>query len=519
MPHQPPNSTRDDDGSSTDVELSEGALRELFDHAPVGICRCDGSGRFLWVNPTLVRILGYGSAAELLAVDPAVDVFPTTNGGSALVERLHKLQSVRDFDVEWRRRDGTRISVVLNGRRVREREGHGLVFEMFVHDVTEKRAHEERLLQAQKLDALGRITGAIAHDFNNLLAAIVTPSEFLLEDLGTESPHWEDVSSINEAASRAADLTNQLLAFSRRRVLQPEPVRLGPLVHGMMRLLQRLAGEGVIVEVLVGHDLPPVLAEASQLEQVLVNLVVNARDALPHGGRIVIDATARGQLGEPVSPAEAYRVVLSVVDDGEGMDAETCKRVFDPFFTTKREGTGLGLATVAAIVKQHHGEIHVESEIGRGTRLQISLPVARGTKAAPPSGSVATEPTGGRILIVEDDPDVADLTRRALSRGGFDAAICGTGEVAVEQMRAGDVPDLLLVDMMLPGIDGLETARRARSIRSSVQIVYMSGYAGIEGTQRIERDRNALNLQKPFTVKQLLSTVNEALAKRPVDSD
>ncbi len=518
MPHlSSEQGARDSEGRSIGTPSADSDLRDLFEHAAFGIYRAEAKGeRFLDVNAALVEILRYESKAELLAVGLESHVYIPPGARAAVLETLRKFGRVKDHEVRWRRRDGATIMVLLSGRLVRQRDGTPWFVEMFVNDVTDQRRHEERLQQARKLEALGRITGAIAHDFNNLLAAIVTPAEFLLQDLDRESPQWEDVRSIYQAATRAADLTGQLLAFSRRRVLQPTRVRLNDVLEGMSHLLPRLAGERVEVEIRVPSDLPPVLAEASQMEQVLVNLVVNARDALPHGGRILIEATARGPLGDPVLPEQASHVVLTVTDDGEGMDADTCDRVFDPFFTTKPQGTGLGLATVAAIVKQHQGEIHVESELGRGTRFVISIPVAVAGAPRPekPEPAVPAVVSQGSILIVEDEPDVAHLVRRALSRAGYEASIAPSGEAAIEQIRAGVTPCALLIDMMLPGIDGLETARRARSLAEDVQIIYMSGFAGVEVTAAVERDKSALSLQKPFTVSQLFATIEEALARR-----
>src|SRR5216110_2888992 len=355
---------------------SETTYRSLVEDSPLGIFQSAPDGHLIAVNPALVSILGYESASELLQKNMATDVYVDSSERSRLVEQVIKQGSLTAESV-WRRKDAKTVTVRQTGRVVRDVAGRLEYFNVFVEDITERKLLEAQFRQAQKMEAVGRLAGGIAHDFNNLLTAILGSAELLLDTLASEAPEREDLEEIRKAAKRAGELTRQLLAFSRQQVLSPQVLDLNALVANMEKLLRRLIGEDVELRTALSPALGAVKADPSQLEQVIVNLAVNARDAMPAGGRLTIE-TANAELDQlyseqhvPVQPG-SY-VLLAVSDSGTGMDAQTKSHIFEPFFTTKEKGkgTGLGLATVYGVVKQSGGYIWVYSEPGQGTAFKI----------------------------------------------------------------------------------------------------------------------------------------------------
>ena len=494
---------------------SESRYRSLVHGALYGIYRSTVDGRLLEANPALVSMLGYQSEAELLSVDWASGVYQDPEGRARLVGEHRDADRIEGVEVGWKRKDSTPITVRLSGRAVRDQFGALTEFEMIVEDVTARRALEEQFRQAQKMEAIGQLAGGVAHDFNNLLTAILGSADLLLLDLPPEDPRREDLLAIRDAGERAAGLTRQLLAFSRRQVLQPRVIDLNDVLAGMETLLPRIIGEDIRLETVPGPDLDRVCADPSQIEQVILNLAVNARDAMPDGGRLTIE-TANAVL----DPAFTVRhplllpgryVRLSVSDTGYGMDEVTQARIFEPFFTTKGpgKGTGLGLATVYGIVKQSGGYIWVRSEPGSGTTFDVYLlPVDRpadgpSNLAAQPEAQAGSE----TILLVEDDLAVRALARRALERYGYRVLEATNGRQALEAMR-GDrhTIDLLLTDIVMPEMGGRRSAEQVLLLRPDLKVLYMSGYAGPEHPA----EPGAL-VQKPFTPESLARKVREVL--------
>ncbi len=419
------------------------------------------------------------------------------------------------YDIEFRvvRPDGSQ-------RVVRERGEHGgaEIVRGTVQDVTERRQLEQQLRQSQKLEAIGRLAGGIAHDFNNILTAITGYAELVLDRVDPGDPLREDCEEIRAAAERAAGLTRQLLAFSRRQMLQPRLTDLGELVGRTVGMLGRLLGEDVEIETHADPALAPVLVDPTQLEQVLLNLAVNARDAMPAGGRLTIEvAGARLDAGYALSHAEvepgAY-VLLTVSDTGVGMDEETKTRIFEPFFTTKETGTGLGLATVYGIVGQSGGHVFVYSEPGRGTTFKIYLPVARGEAAADdPEAPEPSRLTGSEtILLVEDDDALRRLACRLLRRSGYtvlEARDAREGERVSREYRAGI--DLLVTDVVLPGETGRELAARLAAVRPGLRVLFISGYTENAIAHHGVLDPDVDLLEKPFSPEALLRRVRRSL--------
>jgi two-component system cell cycle sensor histidine kinase/response regulator CckA len=386
---------------------------------------------------------------------------------------------------------------------------------VLVNDVSERRRLEEQLRQSQKMEAIGQLAGGVAHDFNNLLTLISGYSELAREALG-DHPASQNVDEIQKAAERAASLTRQLLAFSRRQVLQMRLLDLNALVLEVETMLRRLIGEDVELTTLYGPELGLVLADPVQMDQVLLNLAVNARDAMPQGGSLVIRTTNVdvSRAGPVKSLSPGRYVLLSISDTGTGMDEQTHQRLFEPFFTTKRLGTGLGLSTVYGIVKQGGGDIEVISELGKGTTFEIYLPRAQQSGAPLERARASAAPTQGTetVLLVEDEDGVRGLVRDVLQRRGFTVLEAAGGPAAMQlaERYQGSI-DLLLSDIVMPQMSGLELAADLRRQRPKLRTLFMSGHAPALIDRHGVLDEHTPLLAKPFTPESLLRRVREVL--------
>ena len=406
------------------------------------------------------------------------------------------------------------------GRGVFAEDGSLLALEGFIADTTERKRLEEQLLQSHKLEALGRLAGGVAHDFNNLLTAILGFSVLVMNQLGEDHTLWRRVNEIKKAAERAASLTSQLLAFSRSQVLQPKILDLNTVVADMNEMLRRLIGEDVDLSTVRSPALGRVKADRGQLEQVIVNLAINARDSMPQGGKLVIGArnVEVGPTSEEVVeglPPGPY-VILSVEDTGVGMDAETQSHIFEPFFTTKdkSKGTGLGLATVYGIVKQSGGEIRVSSELGRGTRFSVFLPRVEGDVGEPAAGAQPSARGYGTetILLVEDDDVVRELASRVLEMNGYKVLVAARASEALKicKKQAKQI-DLVVTDVVMPAMSGGELAQRVLEMRPDIKVLYISGYTDDAIVHLGVLDRSTAFLQKPFTPNTLALKVREVI--------
>ena len=500
---------------------SELNFRSLVTNAPYGICRCDSAGKILDVNPAFVELLGHAAANELIG-QHIFGLYADNDKWFDLADFLRSSAPFKGLAAEWKRKDGTTTVVRVSGRSVTNGREGGVVFELFAEDVTERRALEQQLRQSQKMEAVGRLAGGIAHDFNNLLMVISGYSEFLLERLGDEPRLRGPAQEIASAAERASSLTRQLLAFSRKQMLAPRIVDLNTVATENLKMLTRMIGEDIDLVLLPDPGLWPVRADAGQIEQVIMNLAVNARDAMPSGGKLTIE-TSNMTLDEeyarfhaPLRPGDYVMVAIS--DTGAGMDSETQSHIFEPFFTTKgTKGTGLGLSTVYGIIKQSGGYIWVQSEMGKGTTFKIYLPRVAGTgeaaaQIATPVETQKPEPGTETILLVEDEANLRYLARQYLEKQGYKVIEAADGAVAMQIAVAHDkVIHLLLTDVIMPGMNGRELAQRIAEIRPNVKILYMSGYTENVIGHNGMLDAGVRLLQKPFTLRDLRSKVREVL--------
>lgn len=437
-------------------------------------------------------------------------------------ERLFREK--KKFDVEYRvqRKDGAWIW--LRDRAVSTYQKEGVTYaDGLLSDITERKQLQSQLLQAQKMEAIGHLAGGVAHDFNNLLNVISGCGELLLDRVKGDESLCRYAEEIRKSAYRGASLTRQLLAFSRKQVLEPKVLDLNDLIHDVEKMLRRLIGEHIEITTGLSSELGRVKADPGQIEQVLLNLAVNSRDAMPNGGCLTIE-TANVELEADCDrfgmdcPPGSY-VMIAVRDIGVGMTEETRAHLFEPFFTTKPrgQGTGLGLATVYGIVKQSGGCIAVSSKPGRGTAFRIYLPRTetpaavsshREVEAAAPRGS-------GTVLVVEDEPAVRELVREFLEESGYRVLDAGGGPAAIEllQQHAGAI-QLLLTDVIMPGMSGRELADRLTALRPGLKVLYMSGYTDNEIARQGVLEEGTHLLQKPFTRSALAAKVRELLEDR-----
>ena len=496
---------------------SEERFERLFDANTIGITIGDLAGETLEANDAYLDMLGY-TRAGFRAGDVKWDELTPPEyreGTAAALAQLIAKGVAQPWEKEYIRRDGTRVPVLVGGALLEASEG---TYISYIVDLSSRRLLEDQLRQAHKMEAIGQVAGGVAHDFSNLLTVILGHANLMVEQLADEDPIRESAEEIRDAAERAAGMTRQLLAFSRRQILEPDVLDINTVVAGLGRLLRRLTGDGVklVIEPLPesGH----VLADASQLTQVLMNMALNARDAMPGGGSLSItlgESEINGQrpMGTPGLAAGRY-VTLAVRDTGVGMAAETRAHLFEPFFTTKArdKGTGLGLATAYGIVRQSGGDIAVVSELGTGTTFTIYLPWHDGTARSDLDESVAVARAAGRetILLVGDDKAVRLLTRRVLERHGYVVLEGADGEDALAIARDHREPiDLLLADLVMPLLNGHELARRVAEIRPDVAVVLMSALPE-DATDAIAGGRIRY-LQKPFTADHLVARLREAI--------
>ena len=497
------------------LRFSEHGYRSLVEEAPYAICRTTRSGQLLQANRAMAEMLGYeaAEASELLLRDLPL-IFAPPGSFEKFQEALLASGSHPGEEVCWLRRDGQTIQVRVSGRVVRDaaKISH---LDIFAENVTEKKRLEAELGQAQRMQAIGQLAGGVAHDFNNLLTVILGQVDLLIANP-------EDVASgirlgeIRNAADRAASLTRQLLAFSRRQVLQSRTVNLNEVIGPLMRILRRLIRENVELDFQAAPDLGSVRADSNELERVLVNLAVNAQDAMPQGGRLTIE-TANADVAEDLRdrpddliPGKYVRILVR--DTGHGMDRETQRRAFEPFFTTKQpnEGTGLGLSVVYGVVRQSGGYIHLESAPGAGSTFRIYLPrVEAAPIAAQEPARAGTFPAGTEtILVAEDDPAIRGLMAEALNELGYRVLCAADGDAAVEMASShpGEI-HLLLTDVVMPSLGGHEVAAALKACCPELKVILVSGYAGdVLGHNGLE-SASVFFLQKPFSMESLAHMV------------
>ncbi len=482
-------------------------LRELVERAPVGIYRSTPAGQILSANAALARMLGYDSPDELIRLDLERDVYADAAERRRLMDRdTYSDQEYDEVEATWKAKNGRRLNVQLSVRAARNAQGAVEFYETFVKDVTEQRRLETQFLQAQKMEAVGRLAGGVAHDFNNLLTVMLSYSSLLLEAWPVDHPDREDVEQIKKAAEGASSLTRQLLAFSRQQLLDPKNTDVNGVVQHIEKLLIRLLGVDVRLETRLADDCGTVKVDPGQLEQVIMNLAVNARDAMPRGGVLTIE-TANMELDEAfatahLNAAAGSYVMLAVSDTGVGMDEATQARIFEPFFTTKEvgKGTGLGLATVHGIVRQSNGFVWLYSEVGRGTSFKIYLPRLDAPADARAGAQAPALSRGETVLVVEDSDAVRRATCRVLERLGYRVMDAANAQAALHIAAAYDgAIHVLLTDMVMPGNDGRWLAEQLLTRRRETKVLFMSGYTDHAIVHNGVLDAGIAYLQKPLT--------------------
>jgi len=500
--------------------------RLIFDNALEGIYECTIEGSIVTANPALARILGFETPHHLIESGPIMNRYADPADRPRFLGLLERDGSVSGFEFQARRADGSIVWLSNTASAVLDDDGSIIGVQGMVDDITERKEAEESRVQlesqlrhAQKMDALGQLAGGVAHDFNNLLFVIQNYARFGMEGLAEDDPRAEDLTEVLNASQRGADLVRQLLAFSRKDDISPEVLDINEAITETGKILRRTLGEHIELELELDPDLHLVEIDAGHLQQVVMNLAINAQDAMPRGGRLSI-STTNVAIDDPLTNAQTVAagdyVLLCFRDTGTGMEAGVVEHIFEPFFTTKEvgEGTGLGLATVYGIVEQCDGSITVDSEPGVGTEFKIYLPANAATfVSSRPSQEMRPAATGSAtVLVVEDDASVLQLIRRILSGSGFEVLSTGSVDEALALMAGDDPFDLLLTDLVMPGTSGVELADQAKSLRPDLPVVFMSGYSTDVLTRHGAVDNVEL-LMKPFSSTDLIDHVHRALLR------
>jgi two-component system cell cycle sensor histidine kinase/response regulator CckA len=504
------------------LRRSEARYRSLIQGAAYGIYRTNDRGRLLQVNPALVAMLGYDSADELLAVGETTTLFQHPAIRDRLIEECRRSGQVDGVEVTWKRKDGARLAVRLSARAIWSEPDSADEFQVMAEDVSERQRLEDQLRQAQKIEAVGQLAGGIAHNFNNLLTAILGYTELLLGRSDTNDTDRADLEEIRKASERAAALTGQLLAFSRKQAPMPEEIDLNCTITDLQEMLKRVVREDIRLTCDLATTPAVIRIDPNELEQVILNLALNARDALPAGGHIRLEV-AHAHSSEALNPNSQVLppgdyVRLSVSDDGAGIAPGVRPHLFEPFFTTKPvgKGTGLGLASVYGIVQHSNGFISVDSELGRGTTFTLhfpALPRSRSVQVPPPEPwpPPPVEPTPGQrtILLVEDEDSVRSVASALLRQQGYHVLEASTPQAAmvIFELHAREI-DLLLTDVVMPEMSGPALAQRFVGMRPELQVLFISGYATPALAREMENPKMKF-LSKPFQASALVAAVRD----------
>jgi two-component system cell cycle sensor histidine kinase/response regulator CckA len=505
------------------LKESEKKYRDLFEESKNAIAIVDVGGRITDVNPAAAELLGY-TREELLSMSFASDFGIAPTVGEELLKTLTSCGFVKDFELELRRKDGRKVVVHFSATVTRDESGNVTGYRGIAHDMTEHKRLEQQLMQAQKMESIGILAGGVAHDFNNILTAISGYGETIRDHIPEDDGLLrESTEQVLRAADRAADLTRSLLAFSRRQLILPKRVEVGVILRNTSKLIRRLIGEDIELSTSFSDSKLPVMADTGQIEQVLMNLATNARDAMPHGGRmhistrqvIVREGTeARFDLAKPGKYAR-----ISISDTGVGIERKYLGSIFEPFFTTKEvgKGTGLGLAMAYGAIKQHDGSIVVKSRPGNGTTFSIYLPVVEDDDAVREKQRGTVNPTPGgteTLLIAEDEEMVRSFMKKAFERAGYRVIAAADGEEAVEKFRENmkDI-SLILSDVIMPKKNGREILEEVKRMKPGIKVIFISGY-----TANVMHEKGILGqdteiVTKPFLKDDLLRKVRDVLDK------
>lgn len=516
------------------LRASEERYRSIFENALEGMFRCNSHSAFTDVNPALVRILGYETVEEVLQIAIPADLYHDPDQFVEIHERFAREGMLRDAEVIWKKKDGQLITVQVAASAGRDEQGQIIYYEGSIQDITARKQAEterallqEQLFQSQKMESIGTLAGGIAHDFNNLLTAIVGNTQLTRAELPPDHPTSLYLTDIESAATRAAALIRQLLAFSRRQRLERKAINLNELLAEFMKMLRRIIGEDIEVSLQATPQPAIVFADPVQIEQVIMNLAVNARDAMPNGGKLLFE-TRFTELdlqfcSEHPGARPGHYIQLAVSDTGHGIESDIHSRLFEPFFTTKdvNKGTGLGLAVAYGIINQHEGLIRVSSEVGRGAVFTIYLPVIDQPVLEPLS---VTGPrlSGGNetILIAEDEPALRDLAQRVLHGLGYRVITARDGFEAIGLLRANSEQiGLAVLDLVMPRIGGYEVYQYMRQHRIDIPTLFITGYSAAIAQDMLTGADDVFILQKPYSVQELGLRIRAALDRTPTPTE
>jgi PAS domain S-box-containing protein len=498
---------------SKDLEKSEERYRTLVETMRDGIAIVEKSNSITYTNPSLLMMLGYSS--DEMSGQPLLGYF-NEETMPLMKKRIDLIKAgiSENFEIEWRKKDGEMVLTIISPRTLYDEEENYIGYYLVITDISlkkqaeeEKARLEDQLLQSQKMEAIGRLTGGIAHDFNNILSTIIGYSQLVSRDIPAESPLKEKVEIIQSAGIKAGELTRQLLAFSRKQVLEFKVINLNNLINNLIRMLERLIGEDIKLEFICKPGNTNIMADSNQIEQVILNLSVNAKDAMPKGGKLTIETDQVYLDKQFCSKREVLRpgnyVILNVIDTGAGIPNEISEKIFDPFFTTKKKGkgTGLGLATVFGIIKQHKGYISVYSEKDLGACFKMYLPAV--LKQQPPADDSIDESMPGgseKLLVVDDAPDVIRLLEDLLQPLGYNVTSATNAEEALDIVQStGKKFDMLITDTIMPGMNGQELSNKLENIFPDLKCIYMSGY-----TDDVIKEKGILKPDMHFIHKPLI---------------
>ena len=510
---------------------SEEKYRDLYDNAPDGYYSLAGNGMIVEANRTFLNMLGYGRD-EVIGKLCFNDLLSDESAQTCRTkfQEFKKTGQMRNLELNMIKKDGAMLPVTMRATAVYDGKGNFVMSRSVIRDITERKGIDEenrklqaQLFQSQKLEALGTLAGGIAHDFNNLLASIMGYAALAKTDLRPDNPVYQHVDIIETASIRASELTQQLLAFARGGKYDAKPTDVNAIVREVVALLSRIIEKNITIVLAADSDLRHAICDAGQIQQAILNICINARDAMPRGGRLTI-TTANVHLEAKdvqffVDAQPGDYVRISVSDTGTGMDRETRERLFEPFFTTKEKGTGLGLALAYGILKKHGGFIQVHSEPGKGSTFEVNLLACMNDEASVKRKDIVSLRRGTEtILVVDDEPMVRDLARDVLKRYGYTVLTAGGGEETIETFRQrSDEIDAVILDMVMPAIEGKEMLRRLKEMKPGVKVIVSSGYSHDRDVEDMIAQGARGFVQKPFRIAELVRVVGEVMEETQED--